>query len=375
MVKQYKTTEELLEKLVSIPSVFPNEEAISNFLAEYLKEIGFSVKKVSSGKGRNSVVGTFGKAKKYLGFYGHMDTVPRVDYKDAFTVTKKGKRVTGLGVEDMKGGIAIILQAAKYAVENKFPLKVVFGVDEEDISQGAHDLVDSGLLHDIAFMVVGESGQIQNMSQPFNVCYGRNGRILLEAIITGKKAHAAESDKGVNAIEDAASLVSFLKALRLPMHENLGRTRIVVHTIDGASDSFSLPENCKVTFSLLTTPAVTSKEIRKKITAFCKNNHINALVQPVVRKTPYGESFEVDVKNPFLKVLEKEIFKPNSVKPIYTASVADENIFANRLKIPVVSIGPIGGGGHTLSEWLDMTSLHKVEEVYKDIVSLYQESK
>lgn len=375
MGRQNNTTEELLEKLVSIPSVFPQEEEISNFLADHLKEIGFSVKKVSSGKGRNSIVGAFGKAKKYLGFYGHMDTVPRVDYKNAYVVTKKGNKVTGLGVEDMKGGIAIILQTARYAAQNKFPLKVIFGVDEENISQGAHDLVDSGLLSDIDFMVVGESGQIQNMNKPFNVCYGRNGRILLEAIITGKKAHAAESEKGINAIEDAASLVSFLKLLHLPMHKNLGRTRIVVHTIDGASDSFSLPESCKITFSLLTTPAVTSKEILKKITAFCKDNKINATVQPVIRKTPYGESFEIDVKNPFLKVLEKEIFKPHAVKPIYTASVADENIFANRLNIPVVSIGPIGGGGHTMSEWLDLRSLHKVEQVYKDIVSLYQKNK
>lgn len=375
MAKQYNSTEKLLEKLVSIPSVFPKEQEISNFLVDYLKEIGFSVKKVSSGKGRNSIVGTFGRSKKYLGFYGHMDTVPRADYSHAFEVQKKGNKVTGLGVEDMKGGIAAILQTAVYAKEHNYPLKVVFGVDEEDISQGAHDLVDSRLLDDIAFMMVGESGQIQNMNQPFNVCYGRNGRILLEAIVSGKKAHAAESEKGVNAIEHAAQLVTFLQSVKLPLHKNLGKTRIVVHTIEGASDSFSLPELCRITFSLLTTPAVSSKEILKKVVKFCKKSKISVKIQPVIRKTPYGESFEIDLKNPFLKILEKEIFIPNKIKPIYTPSVADENIFANKLKIPVVSMGPIGGGGHTEDEWLDVTSLATVEKNYKKIVELYYSSK
>lgn len=375
MVKQFNTTEELLEKLVSIPSVFPNEEKISNFLGDYLKDLGYSVKKISSGKGRDSIVGTFGKAKQYLGFYGHMDTVPRLDYSDAFKVVKKGKKVRGLGVEDMKGGIAAILQTAAFAKENNYPLKVVFGVDEEDISQGAHDLVDSGVLSDVGFFIVGESGQIQKLTQPFNVCYGRNGRILLEATVLGKKAHAAESEKGINAIEQTAKLVIFLQTLKLPLHKNLGKTRIVVHTIEGASDSFSLPESCRITFSLLTTPAVGSKEILKKIADFCKQQNISVKMQPFVRKTPYGESFEIDLKNSFLRVLEKEIFQPNKVKPIYTPSVADENIFANRLKIPVVSIGPIGGGGHTEGEWLDIDSLAKVEKVYKKSVELYYSSK
>src|SRR5260221_8795930 len=134
------TTQQLLEKLVSIPSVFPNEEKISVFIVDYLQHLGFTVKKVPTEKTRNNIVATFGKSKKYLGFYGHMDTVPRESYKDAYRVIKKGKRVMGLGTEDMKGGIAAILKTAEFAVKNKLPVKIIIGVDEENISQGAHDL-------------------------------------------------------------------------------------------------------------------------------------------------------------------------------------------------------------------------------------------
>jgi hypothetical protein len=46
---------------------------------------------------------------------------------------------------------------------------------------------------------------------------------------------------------------------------------------------------------------------------------------------------------------------------IPTQSVADENVFANRLHIPVVTIGPIGGGDHTAEEWVSLNSLKKNE--------------
>ncbi len=61
------------------------------------------------------------------------------------------------------------------------------------------------------------------------------------------------------------------------------------------------------------------------------------------RQTPYGESYKVDTNNSFLQRIEKNILAPNRIKPIYTSSVADENIFANKLNVQVLTVGPIGG--------------------------------
>jgi acetylornithine deacetylase/succinyl-diaminopimelate desuccinylase-like protein len=57
------------------------------------------------------------------------------------------------------------------------------------------------------------------------------------------------------------------------------------------------------------------------------------------------------------------------VKPAYFSSVADENVLANRLRIPVLTIGPVGGGDHTKDEWLRISSMVRVTEVYASLVA------
>lgn len=366
-------TIDLLKKLVSIPSSFPHEKELGNFLAEYLKEKGFTVKKIITGKDRSNVVATYGKTNKYLGFYGHMDTVPNnfEERPEPYIVKVDKKIASGLGVEDMKGGIAALLQTGEYAVENNLPIKLVFGVDEEDISQGAHDLVNSGALNDIAFLVVGESGQVPKTAKNFTTCFGRKGRILFVADIKGKKAHAAEAEKGINAAEKAVDFMLLLRSMKFPKHPRLGKTKIVVHSVNADTDSFAIPDHTQILFSLLTTPGIKSADFLKDIKQKSKVTGINADIYTFKRPTPYGESYEIDLKNPFLKHVKKEIIDAYSVTPMYTDSVADENIFANRLGIPVMSLGPIGGGGHTSDEWLNLDSLQIVEGVYKSILRLY----
>lgn len=369
-------TLDLFKTLVEIPSPFPQEAAVSKFLAEYLKKLGFSVKLVPTDKTRNSIIATFGKAEKYIGFYGHMDTVPAdSDIKNPYKITMKGKQAWGLGTEDMKGGIAAILQTGEYAVKNKFPVKIIFGVDEENISKGAHDLVSSGFLRDVAFLVAAESGQVKDVTKPFSAVFGRKGRILFEVTVFGKKAHAAEAKKGINAIERMAELLCLIKQIPLPKHTLLGETDVIFHTVSGITDSFSIPDKAVAQFSLLTTPKTKSADFVKRVQALAKKNKINIEIKPVKRDTPYGESYEMPLNHWFVKVLQKEILAKNKVIPIYTPSVADENVFANRLNIPVLALGPIGNGGHTRNEWVNVDSVLFVEEIYKQILTLFVTSK
>ncbi len=363
-------TLDLLKNLVAIPSIFPHEQEIAKFLIQYLRRLGFSVQTVMTDGKRPNIVATFGEAKKYLAFYGHMDTVARDEKTLPYKVVVRGKKAYGLGVADMKGGLSAILQAGKFARDRNLPVKIVFGVDEENISEGAHDLISSESLKDIGFMIVAESGQASDLNQPFAVCFGRKGRILLEAKIGGKRAHAAEGERGVNAIEQAAKAISLLTSLRFQKHRRLGKTTVAIHSIEGNTDSFSVPDTCTIQFSLLTTPNIKSHEVIQAIQAKAKKQGINLTLNLVKRKTPYSESYEVKYDS-FLHTLEERILRPRNITPLYATSVADENVFANRLNIPVVTLGPIGGGDHTVSEWLDLTSLVTVEDIYKQIIELY----
>jgi succinyl-diaminopimelate desuccinylase len=360
----------LLQKLVSIPSVYPNEAGVSAFIEEYLKALGFQVERVLTGHDRPNLVATLGLSDRYLGFYGHMDTVPpaRGYTRQPFEVLVDGDTVYGLGVCDMKGGLTCILQAAAWAAKEQLPLKLVFGVDEEDISQGAHDLVHSGKLKDLGFLVVAESGQIEDFSQPISVCLGRKGRIVYEIDVHGKAAHAAEATKGVNAIELASRLIAEISKIALPGHPRLGTTSIVVQSISAESGAFSVPDKCRIGLSLLTTPGLLGSDFEALLSALAEHNSIPITIRRKERQTPYGDSYEIDLNDPFFKTVRRHVLEPLKVSPIYTPSVADENVFANNLDVAVMSVGVIGGGDHTAGEWAKLSSFDTVIETFKQII-------
>lgn len=364
---------QLMEKLVKIPSVFPNEQKVTNFLETYLRELGFSIQRVPAEPGRDNLVATFGESEKFVCFYGHMDTVPaHLEWQqDPFAVTVDGDTAHGLGVTDMKGGIAAILVAARFAVEHHLPIKIALGVDEENISLGSYTLVQTDFFKDVVLLISAESGQIFNENQDFSVNYGRKGRVAIEAQVEGKTAHAARSDLAVNAILEAARFVDGLKELDFPAHKNLGRTEVIPFFIESATDSFSIPEKAVVKLNVLTVPGVFSTLVLKKLNTLAKQLKIRATFQLIPRPTPYMEAYEVDLQNSYIQDLEKKIFAKYAVTPGYAISVADENRFADALGIPVISLGPIGGDDHTAKEWVSVRSLEKTAQVYQEILQLF----
>jgi acetylornithine deacetylase/succinyl-diaminopimelate desuccinylase-like protein len=364
---------ELLSELVRIPSVFPSEADISAHMEKLLTTLGFSITRVMTEGSRPSLVATFGTATSYLGFYGHLDTVPpAADYqRDPFNVVVDGDIARGLGVVDMKGGNVCILHLAAYAAAQNLPVKIIFGVDEEDISRGAHDLVNSGLLNDLAFLVVAESGQVQDYSLPFSVCLGRKGRIVFTVQIKGKAAHAADSKKGINAIEVACAYAKRLSEINFAPHPTLGSTRLILQHIEAHANAFSVPDSCHLSFSLLTSPYDTTASFLKTAHDIAADLGADVQVSVASRPTPYGESYELVTNSGFAKILLSDVLLPAGAKPMYTSSVADENVFANRLKIPVISIGPTGDGDHTKDEWVSLSSLSNVIQMYKKCLDTF----
>jgi acetylornithine deacetylase/succinyl-diaminopimelate desuccinylase-like protein len=271
----------------------------------------------------------------------------------------------------MKGGNACILAAAFRAVEMGLPLKVVFGVDEENISQGAHDLVSSGHLDDIGCMMVAEAGQVEDFSQPFSVGFGRKGRVAFEATVYGELSHAAVATPETNAINRAAAFIRLLESLSFPTHHALGSTRIVPHCVSSEASAFSAPGECFMRFSALTTPGVTGESLMSQIRHRLDSEGLRVDLKLVERPTPYGEAYEAPLDNSWVQMVLERVITPAKVTPTYFSSVADENVFAGRLGIPVITMGPIGAGDHTKDEWVRISSLDATCRAYEDTLRLW----
>jgi succinyl-diaminopimelate desuccinylase len=129
---------------------------------------------------------------------GHLDTVPAQDNIPG----RIGDGVVhGLGASDMKGGVAVMVELARWAVGSTEPGIdlgfLFFGREEIALSESPLPaFFDTGLVDDAAFVVVLEPTDVQ-------IHAGCLGNIVARVVVEGLAAHSARPWTGVNAIDRA----------------------------------------------------------------------------------------------------------------------------------------------------------------------------
>jgi acetylornithine deacetylase len=142
----------LLRELVAIDSVNPSlvpgaagEGAIADAIAEHMRRAGFDVVVQEVVPGRSNVVGVIEGAEPggSLMFCGHMDTVGVEGMRAPFDPVERDGRLYGRGAQDMKAGVAAMIDAARLATARGFKrgrIVVAAVIDEEYASIGADAL-------------------------------------------------------------------------------------------------------------------------------------------------------------------------------------------------------------------------------------------
>jgi acetylornithine deacetylase len=124
------TTIALLEELVAIDSVNPSlspgargEAEIARRIADECRAVGLAVSITEVVPGRPNVVATLDGAEPgpSLMFCGHMDTVGVAGMPRPFEAVQRDGRLYGRGAQDMKGGLAAMLGAARALAAEGLP--------------------------------------------------------------------------------------------------------------------------------------------------------------------------------------------------------------------------------------------------------------
>jgi succinyl-diaminopimelate desuccinylase len=225
-----------LIELVSIPTVNPpgeNYEKFCVFARNLARQFDCEVELVSVpeeeaerrypwGKGhpRISILGRYRKSRRtHEGMHlsGHLDTVPagRGWTKNPWKPMIENGKLYGLGVSDMKGGIASILGVLRafhaLGLEITGDLTFSFTPDEESGGMaGVGWLADKG-------MVKARYGIIAEPSQPHLVKIGHRGALWLEIETHGKTAHGSAPHRGINAFEKLVSVAQALQQLSVKL--------------------------------------------------------------------------------------------------------------------------------------------------------------
>lgn len=366
----------LLQKLISINSVFPNEGELAVYAAERLKEAGFDVELQEFSPGRFNVIAQKGPREGSMLLFSHLDTVPPYNYgtTNPFELREENGRIRGLGCWDMKAGLSILLLCAMNCVPKKKGIRVVLTADEENISEGTWFALESGAFSGCSFGLCHEIPDILEKapvdSRP-PLILGRRGRCVYRFIVSGIGAHGAGTG-GVSAIDLGIKLVLALESIPMPSGKT-GPCRLFIRKFTSESTSLAVPTEATVDVDVHYTPPYTKDTFLSYISDGLRANlkfpeGCGWHAEIPKRKTPYLPAYETNLENPlvvrFLSLYDQS-FKSHSVS--YGLTVADENVLS-KLGIPIVTLGPLGGEAHSSLEWLSKDDFLRLSEEVPKIV-------
>lgn len=374
----------LLSQLVSINSIFPNEQKLAVFLESYLKSLGFKTQRQLVSANRFNVLAVKGIGKKSILFYGHMDTAGiTAGWKtNPLKLITKGDKLYGLGSRDMKSGITAILEAIKNIEISNYKIKIAFCVDEENISQGAYKLVKSGFIKDVELIISADSGDIFNTSRlPFRYILGRRGRCVAEVEIPGRSYHGAFPKNGVDASLEASKFIIALQKIKQANNKFLKSASLFIRKIDCQAIGLTLPGKAYLEIDKQLVPPETPEAFVKSVYSLAMNLYNKEILNKNLKKlfkaslkpreTPYIKPF-VQNKNKYIEMIDTLIKnKYGIVDKNYGLSVADDNILYHDLHKPTVCLGVEGGNPHSANEWVSFKSMLALKDLYIEILNTF----
>jgi acetylornithine deacetylase len=244
---------QLARDLVAIDSVNPSlvpgaagEGEIALAIAAHMRRIGLDVVMQEAAPGRPNVIGILeGRAPgRSLMLCGHVDTVG-VDGMDApFAPEIRDDRLYGRGSQDMKGGLAAMIDAARVAIDRGFTcgrLIVAAVVDEEYASIGADALVKDWTA----------DGAVVTEPTDLQVAIGHKGFAWIDIVTHGRAAHGSRPRDGRDAIMRMGRVLQRLEALDRKLqsgtpHPILGTGSLHASIVSGGRELSSYPDVCRL---------------------------------------------------------------------------------------------------------------------------------
>jgi acetylornithine deacetylase len=241
----------LLRDLIAIDSVNPSlvagaagESQMATALVVHLRRVGLDVELQEVAPGRSNVIGVLeGRSRgRSLMFCGHMDTVGVEGMSAPFDPVERDGRLYGRGAQDMKGGVAAMVDAARVIAQEGLAagrLIVAAVVDEEYASLGADALVTRWRAD--AAVVTEPTG--------LEIAIGHKGFAWFEIETTGRAAHGSRPAEGRDAIIRMGRVLHELERLdrrlqsRTP-HPLMGTASLHASLIEGGRELSSYPDRC-----------------------------------------------------------------------------------------------------------------------------------
>ena len=351
----------LLRELVAINSInpalvpgAPGEAEMARAIADEMRSIGLDVEMQDAAPGRPNAIGVLEgrQAGRTLILCGHLDTVGVDEMPRPFEPIERDGRLYGRGAQDMKGGLAAIVSAARVLVEHgglAAGRLVIAGVaDEEHSSLGADELARSWRA-DAA--VIAESTDLA-------IAVAHKGFCWLDVEVLGARAHGSRPHEGVDAILRMGRVLRRLEALdrdlqERPPHRLLGTASLHASIIEGGRELSSYPERATLKMERRTLPGEADSLPLDEVTAILEalrreDPGFSAAARVLLGRAAY----ELPDDNEVARLLADALRRTAIPVKIAGATFWADSAILGAAGIPSVLFGPGGGGLHSSEEYV-----------------------
>ena len=367
----------LLKDLVAIDSVNPalvsgasGEAAIARALVAELRRIGLTTEVQEVAPGRPNVVGVLeGRAPgRSLMLCGHIDTVGVAGMTRPFDPVERAGRIYGRGSQDMKSGVAAMIDAVRVIGESgglaAGQVIVAAVVDEEHGSIGADALVtrwraDAG--------VVTEPTELQ-------VAVAHKGFEWVLVETEGRAAHGSRPADGRDAIIRMGRVLHALEELdrdlqRGRTHPMVGSASLHASLIEGGRELSSYPDRCTLQIERRTIPGEADGRGAIEVAAILDtlrrdDPEFAGASRSMFARPPY----EIDPAHPLPQSLIRSAAAVGCASTPIGMSFWTDAAVLGSAGIPSVLFGPTGAGLHSLEEWVEVQSVLACRDALVELI-------
>ena len=343
----------ILETLVNINSQSQDIAGVQraqNYLENILIDLGMKTqwhKNNGDAVSADALSGSIGSGPYVVTFLGHSDTVAKGGEAFPFQRTADGL-ITGAGIADMKGGLAIMIEALKVIIPKMgkgVTFNVVISPNEELGSTGFYELFGS----------VGKKSDLILCFEPAledgSFIGGRNGNRWYNFNFSGEKLHTGRAPKGsLNILHQICDLQKTLMEHISP--EAITKFNFTSFSCDNEKYNVSASEaNAKMDLRFATVEE--RESVHQKILEWSKDIKFSYSITddcPPLSNTK-GEDIVLALKDK----LQKAEMMPLSCKHCEGAS--DANYFSTASNVVLDGLGPRGDFFHSRKEYIVEASL------------------
>ena len=352
----------------------PGESEIADHVRALLESWGYEPELHELGNRRANVVarrpGTGSGSSLMINV--HLDTVGTAGMDEPFSGALRDGCVFGRGAQDTKGGMAAVLALARALGERSeaLPGDLVFAfvADEENASLGTAELVRR--LRTDAAIVIEPSD--------LDVVVGHRGFGTFRIHMQGRGAHGGRPDLGVDANLHMGLVLAEFERLRKEWehewrHPHLGSASLHVPVLHGGSHLFVYADSCRADVECRTVPGQTARDTERDLRqaaerAGAGRPDFDVRVEPLMWRPAHA----IDPDRPIVRAVRAGAARVLGREArIGWHAWWEDSALLGEAGIDAVILGPVGGGLHSESEWVDLGSVVQLAEILLHTVLAY----